>query len=37
MVDVSAQTQEATASALADPERFRAFYDEALPRFYGYF
>jgi RNA polymerase sigma-70 factor (ECF subfamily) len=39
VVDVSAQAQaqEATASALADPERFRAFYADALPRVYGYF
>jgi RNA polymerase sigma-70 factor (ECF subfamily) len=39
VVDAStqAQPQEATASALADPERFRAFYAEALPRVYGYF
>lgn len=39
MVDASAQAQpqEAAASALADPDRFRAFYADALPRVYGYF
>jgi RNA polymerase sigma-70 factor, ECF subfamily len=29
--------QEANASSLADPDRFRAFYADALPRVYGYF
>ena len=29
--------QEAEASLRLDPESFRAFYDEALPRVYGYF
>ena len=35
MVDVA--TQEADASRLVDPDRFRAFYADALPRVYGYF
>jgi RNA polymerase sigma-70 factor (ECF subfamily) len=29
--------REAATSSLADPERFRAFYADALPRVYGYF
>jgi RNA polymerase sigma-70 factor (ECF subfamily) len=35
VVDVA--TQKADASRLADPDRFRAFYADALPRVYGYF
>jgi RNA polymerase sigma-70 factor (ECF subfamily) len=35
VVDVA--TQEVDASGLADPDRFRAFYADALPRVYGYF
>ncbi len=35
MADVA--TREADASRLADPDRFRAFYADALPRVYGYF
>jgi RNA polymerase sigma-70 factor (ECF subfamily) len=30
-------TWEADDSSLADPDRFRAFYADALPRVYGYF
>jgi hypothetical protein len=29
--------RESDASGLADPDRFRASYAEALPRVYGYF
>jgi RNA polymerase sigma-70 factor, ECF subfamily len=35
MADVAAES--ASAEDLTDPERFRAFYTEALPRIYGYF
>jgi RNA polymerase sigma-70 factor (ECF subfamily) len=35
VVDIAAR--EADASSLADPDRFRVFYAEALPRVYGYF
>jgi RNA polymerase sigma-70 factor (ECF subfamily) len=35
VVDVAAPTSK--GEELADPERFRAFYADALPRVYGYF
>lgn len=34
---VHVATQEVDAIWLADPDRFRAFYADALPRVYGYF
>lgn len=35
MVDIAAR--EKAASGLTDPDRFQAFYADALPRVYGYF
>ena len=34
---VEAGARDTTSGGLTDPERFRAFYADALPRVYGYF